>query len=58
VPGGVQVFRLGRPISITYHHTKGGTYSHKFHAGARLLATPDGKNLIISGVSLKSFIEG
>lgn len=54
----LRVFRLGVPLSITYRHVRGGVYTHKFAASARLLAVPAGTELIVSGVHTKSFIEG
>lgn len=47
---------LDRPRSIEYVHAMGGRYVHKFESRARARVTSRG--LVLTGISVKPFIEG
>lgn len=47
---------LDRPRSIEYRHTQGGNYIHRFESRARARVTSRG--LVLTGISVKPFIEG
>lgn len=47
-----------RPVSIDYGHAGGGGYSHKFGSKARATFNTTTREIRISGVRVKPFIEG
>lgn len=48
---------LGRALTLTYQHARGGRYRHKFTSGAKVGVINDGKTLVITGIDVKNFIE-
>lgn len=56
--GTLHLRSLGSPVEITYRHADGRLMRHRFGRAARLAYTLDGSAIVVTGATVKPFIEG